>query len=305
MNHLPLLVRREFWEHRAFLIAPAVVSACLVLVALLGGIFGRVHVDELPAGLLSHPDLAEKAPKALAMALGTLAMPFVIVMSVVIVFYLLDSLYADRRDRTVLFWKSLPVSDQETVLSKLATAAVALPALIFVGALITGVVVALIASLRLSWEVGGAIWPLVWNPAVWFPAMALLLYMLVVGVLWYLPIFAWFLLVSASAGRAVMLWAALPPLGLMFLEEMIFDTGHFAHLLVDRFVGWSELALNSGDNGDHAMIVDGERIPFSSHLGEVLDPATYFASTGLWLGLIVAAGLIWATVLVRRHRSEV
>lgn len=304
MNHLPLLIRREFWEHRAFVFAPAAVAALLVLVAMTGGIFGKVHMEELPAGLMSHPDLVEKAPKALAVALGTLAMPFVIVMGVVIVFYLLDSLYADRRDRTVLFWKSLPVSDQETVLSKLATAAVALPALIFVGALITSVLVGLIASLRLSWEAGVEIWPLVWNPAVWFPAMALFLYMLIVAVLWYLPIFAWLLLVSASAGRAVMLWAALPPLGLMFLEKLVFGTGHFAYLLAYRFGGWTDLALNTSAHGDHAMIIDGERIPFSSHLAEVLDPATYFTSTGLWLGLIVAAGLIWATILVRRHRSE-
>ena len=305
MNQLPLLVRREFWEHRAFLIAPAIVAVFWVLVAITAGIFGQVHVDELPAGLMSHPDLVEKAPKALAVALGTLTLPFVIVMGVVIVFYLLDSLYADRRDRTVLFWKSLPVSDQETVLSKLATAAVVLPVLIFVGALITSVLVGLIASLRLSWEAGSGIWPLVWNSGVWFPAIALFLYMLIVAVLWYLPIFAWFLLVSASAGRAVMLWAALPPLGLMFVEKMVFHTGHFASLLADRLVGWKDLALNSSANGDHIMIIDGERIPFSSHLGDVLDPATFFSSTGLWVGLIVAAGLIWATVLVRRHRSEV
>ncbi len=305
MNHLPLLVRREFWEHRAFLIAPAVVAACLVLAAALVGIFGGVHIDELPEGLMSHPDLANKAPKALAAALGTVTFPFVIVMGVVIVFYLLDSLYADRRDRTVLFWKSLPVSDQETVLSKLATAAVALPALIFVAALLTSIVVALIASVRLNWEVGSEILPLVWNPGVWFPAIVLLAYMLVAAVLWYLPIFGWLLLVSASAGRAVMLWAALPPLGLMFLEEMIFDTGRFANLLVDRFVGWTDVALSASANGEHTVTIDGERIPFSSHLGDILSPAAYFTSTGLWLGLIVAAGLIWATVLVRRHRSEV
>jgi ABC-2 type transport system permease protein len=305
MNHLALLVRREFWEHRAFVFAPAVVAAFLVLIALTGGIFGQVHMGELPKGLMSHPDLMEKAPKVLAVALGTLTMPFLIVMCVVTVFYLLDSLYADRRDRTVLFWKSLPVSDQETVLSKLATAAVAMPVLIFVGALITAVLVALIASVRLSWEAGWQIWPLVWNPSVWFPAMALLLYMLVVGVLWYLPIFAWLLLVSASAGRAVMLWAALPPLGLMFLEKLVFGTAYFAKLLAYRLGGWTDLALNTSAKGDHAMIIDGERIPFSSHLAEVLDPATYFTSTGLWLGLIVAAGLVWATILIRRHRSEV
>lgn len=303
MKHLPLLVRREFWEHRAFVIAPAVVAVIWLLVALFG-VSGRVHFDGLPAHLIAEPDLTAKAARGVAAALGAITLPFVIVMGVVIIFYLLDSLYADRRDRSVLFWKSLPVSDRATVLTKLATAALVLPAVMFVSALLTSVLVALIASIKLSIANPG-IWALVWNPGVWLSAHALLLYVIVVAVLWYLPVFAYLLLVSAVAGRAVMLWAVLPPLGLMIAENAILPTDHVADLLGHRFGGWVDLALNRGSSGEHTLIIEGRHIPFSARLSEILDPATFFSSAGLWLGLLAAGLLMYAAISVRRHRSEV
>ena len=304
MNRMALLVRREFWEHRAFLIAPAIVAAVWLVLALMLGIFGEFDVDDLKEVLRSHPNLEEKAPDAVAGLLVSLTIPFAIVMCVVALFYLLDSLYADRRDRSVLFWKSLPVSDRATVLSKLATVAVALPLLTFAAALVTSLVVAFIASMRLSME-GINVWGLLWNPVVWLSAHALFLYALAAAMLWYLPVFAYLLLVSASAGRAVMLWAVLPPLGLMLLERIVFHTDHVADLIGNRLAGWIPLALNVG-HGEHVSVeVDGERIPFSAHLGDVIDPATFLSSAGLWVGLLAAAVLIYAAVMVRRHRSDV
>ena len=304
MNRMALLVRREFWEHRAFVIAPAIVAAFWVLLALLLGIFGEFEVDELSQVMNNHPDLAEKAPDAVAGLLVSLTIPFAIVMCVVALFYLLDSLYADRRDRSVLFWKSLPISDRSTVLSKLATVAVALPLLTFAAALVTNLLVALIACVRLSLE-GIHIWNLLWNPGVWLAAHGIFLYAIAAAMLWYLPIFAYLLLVSASAGRAVMLWAVLPPLGLMLVEKIIFRTDYVADLLGDRFGGWVPLALNVGHRSEHAVVIDGERIPFSAHIGEVIDPVTFLGSPGLWLGLVAAALLTYAAIMVRRHRSDV
>jgi ABC-2 type transport system permease protein len=303
MSTMPLLVRREFWEHRAFVIAPAIVAAFWLLLALLLGIFGEFDVRDLHAVMQNHPDLEQKAPDAVAGLLVSLTIPFAIVMAVVVVFYLLDSLYADRRDRSVLFWKSLPVSDQSTVLSKLATVAVALPILTFAAALVTNLLVAFIACVRLSIE-GLHVWHLLWNPPVWLAAHAIFLYALVAAVLWYLPVFAYLLLVSASAGRAVMLWAVLPPLGLMLVEKIIFRTDYVSDLIGNRIAGWIPLAFDVGHRSEHAVVIDGERIPFSAHIGEVIDPAAFFSSPGLWLGLIAAAVLTYAAIMVRRHRSD-
>jgi ABC-2 type transport system permease protein len=304
MNTMLLLVRREFWEHRAFVFAPAIVGVIWVLVAMGFGIFGPFEADELRTVMQSHPDLEQKAPGALAALLIFLTSPFAIVMCVVAFFYLLDSLYADRRDRSVLFWKSLPVSDRSTVLSKLATVAIALPVLTLVAALATNVLVAFIACVRLSIE-GIHIWHLLWNPAVWLAAYAIFLYAVAAAVLWYLPIFGYLLLVSASAGRAVMLWAVLPPIGLVILEYVIFRTDYVADLIGDRFNGWMPLALNVANHGEHAVVIDGERIPFSAHIADVIDPVTFLGSPGLWLGLLVAAVFTYAAIMVRRNRSEV
>ena len=304
MNRMALLVRREFWEHRAFLIAPALVAGFWLMLALLLGIFGEFDVEDMKKVLQNHPDLDDHAGDGLAGLLVSLTIPFAIVMAVVAVFYLLDSLYADRRDRSVLFWKSLPVSDRSTVLSKLVTVAVALPVVTLAAAFATNLVVALIACVRMSFE-GINIWGLLWNPGVWFAAHTIFLYTLAAAVLWYLPIFAYLLLVSASAGRAVMLWAVLPPLGLMLVEKIIFRTDYVADLIGSRIGGWMHLALDLRHPSEHAMVIDGKRIPFSAHVGDVIDPASFLGSPGLWLGLVAAALLTYAAVMVRRHRTDV
>jgi ABC-2 type transport system permease protein len=304
MNRLPLLVRREFWEHRAFLVAPALVAGFWLVLALALGIFGEFDVEEMKQVLQNHPNLDKHAYDGLAGLLVSLTIPFAIVMAVVAVFYLLDSLYADRRDRSVLFWKSLPVSDRATVVSKLVTVAVALPVVTLAAAFATNFLVALIACVRMSVE-GINLWGLLWNPGVWFAAHTIFIYSLAAAVLWYLPIFAYLLLVSASAGRAVMLWAVLPPLGLMLMEKIIFRTDYVTDLIGSRIGGWVHLALDLRHPSEHAMVIDGERIPFSAHIGDVVNPGAFLASPGLWLGLLAAAALTYAAIMVRRHRTDV
>lgn len=299
MNHLPLLVRREFWEHRSFFIAPAVVAAIL----LIGATFGHIEFGNTSLNLLESPEFASKHYGIVTGILSALAIPYLICMGFVIIFYLLDSLYADRKDRSVMFWKSLPVSDRETVISKLVVAALVIPLLTFVAVLVTNLLFGVIESVRLSDSIEH-VWKVVWIPRAWFSAHALLLYALVVMMLWYLPILAWFLLVSAWARRAVILWAVLPPLALMFLEKVLFDTGYVASLLRDRFIGWFSLAIDRSAAAEHSMTFDGERIPMTSRLSDTLDPASFFSSPGLWLGLAAAVVMVWGAILLRRRRSE-
>jgi len=299
MSHLPLLVRREFWEHRSFFIAPAIVAVIL----LLGAMFGHIEFGHTSLNLLERPDFVSKHYGIITGILAGLAVPYLISMSFLIVFYLLDSLYADRKDRSVLFWKSLPVSDTETVLSKLVVAAIVLPVLTFAAAVVTNLLFGLIESVRLSGTIQD-VWRVIWLPRAWFSAHALLLYCLFVMMLWYLPILAWCLLVSAWARRAVILWASLPPLLLMLAEDVFLDTNYVTRILRDRFVGWFSLAINTNATAEHSMVLDGERIPMTQRLSDVLDPGTFFSSPGLWIGLIAAAAFLWGAILLRRRRSE-
>lgn len=301
MNRMLLLIRREFWEHRAFVIAPAIVAAVMLIVAIFGANdFADVHV-ELPSDFR----LAEHHQAALAAVLAALTLPFWIVMGVVVVFYLFDSLYADRKDRSVLFWKSLPVSDGSTVTAKLLTAAVVLPLLTFAAALATNLVVALISSVRLSGVDGLDIWRLVWEPRAWSGVHLLLLYAVIACMLWILPVVAWLLIASAWARRAVILWAALPPLVLMYAEQKLIGTLYVARVLRDRFVGWFPAAFDEVAASSNHVTVDGESIPWPAAVTDIIDPVGFISSPGLWLGLVSAAIFLWGAVQIRRRRTEV
>src|SRR5271166_6419947 len=135
MNTCLWLIRREFWENRAIWMIPAMLGAALILAAL----FGRVDVEIVSSD--RHRVNAE-------MVLIGFGVVFYAVMSLYSTWYLLDCLYADRRDRSVLFWKSLPISDTTTVLSKLFIALIAIPLVCFAAVDLASVLVAFIVSLR-------------------------------------------------------------------------------------------------------------------------------------------------------------
>ena len=107
MNTTIWLVRREFWENRAIWMIPAAIGGFMILIAL----FGRVDLMSLSSQIPSRV-----VHEGFLVAVGA---TFFAVMSIYSTWYLLDCLYADRKDRSVLFWKSLPISDTTTVLSKL------------------------------------------------------------------------------------------------------------------------------------------------------------------------------------------
>ena len=121
MNTYVWLIRREFWENRAIWICPAVIACALMLAAL----FGRVEV----AGLGSP----ERNRAMAGMVLFAFGIIFFLVMTIYSSWYLLDCLNADRKDRSILFWKSLPISDTAMVLAKLFTGLIAIPIGVFRG----------------------------------------------------------------------------------------------------------------------------------------------------------------------------
>jgi ABC-2 type transport system permease protein len=296
---LALLVRREFWEHRAFVIAPAIVAAIMIV----GAIAGSNDFVQVSHDIPADTEWMKHRSAIVAGLLGLFAVPYAIVMGIVITFYLLDSLYADRKDRSVLFWKSLPLSDTTTVLSKLLTATVVLPLLTFGAVVVTNLLVAFISSVRLTGVEHLDVWSTVWNPIIWLRVHGVMLYALLACALWYLPIVAWLLLASAWARRGVLLWAALPPILAMIVEQVVLDTNYVQRLLAERFGGWLWYSFNP--EARHAIAVDGDRMPWPDRIGDLIDPVSYFTSPGLWGGLIVAGLLLWAAIIVRRRRSEV
>ncbi|HSZ62203.1 MAG TPA: hypothetical protein VK828_10420 [Terriglobales bacterium] len=274
-------VRRELWENRYLYIAPLAVAALIVV----GYGLGLVHLpDKLrAAAALDAMQQQERIEQpytfaALLLMFTTLLVPM---------FYCLDALYGERRDRSVLFWKSLPVSDLTTVLAKASIPFVAIPLLTWVITVVTHFVMLLLAGVRLL-GTGLSV-----SSHVSFGQMEwILFYHLVVGHgFWYAPFWGWLLLVSAWSRRAPYLWATLPLLAVGLVEKIAFNTSYFGGWLAYRFMGGPK----DMPQGSNPMTM--------AHLA--LTPAQSLASPSFWFGLALAAAFLAAAVRLRRYQGPI
>src|SRR5690348_530206 len=223
------LIRREFWEHRQLWMVPALLS----ILAFIGASFIRVAADNTGLHLEPFPWKGadaltpEQSNVGVAMLMlldWVMTVPLYIASSIVIFFYLLQCLFDERKDRSILFWKSLPVSDGTTIASKLLVGIVVVPLGVFLLALLDHLLISLVVSARVA--VGPEHhYPLLWDTVAWVKTEAFMFLCVLATMLWVFPIAAYLLLVSAWARRNVFLWAILPPV-LIALVEQAFGT-HF------------------------------------------------------------------------------
>jgi ABC-2 type transport system permease protein len=308
MKRMIALLRREFWENKgAFRTTPLVIGG-LNIVFLLMAIFTTAHIDsELYTFREAVRVMADQPPELRGMVMyqGMLASSvfFTVVMGFVIFFYLLGSLYDDRKDRSILFWKSLPASDTLTLASKLIAAMVVIPTFFLVILIITHTIMAIIGSLMIL-GVDGNPWTLFLSLANPFKAWAMIAASWYAHSIWALPIYGWLMLVSAFAPRVPLLFATLPPLIFAVLQtwieflrtftlknnvlgiisEWIFNTP--AILSVEFGDGRGEIALGVPltEEFDHAVTLANmlDRL-FSVQMLAGLAVAAVFLSAALWL----------------------
>ena len=301
MKTLITLVRREAWEHSAIWLVPVVMSVVLFVLAVMAS-FGLI--DDISIEVVAdHSVDAREMTGGLAAFNFALFGWFAMVMSIVATFYLLDCLLADRKDRSILFWKSLPVSDLKTVLSKLLTAAVLIPLVAFVVSLITHFLLLIVGSVDLL-VLGASPWDMLWAPNPIFSTSALVFYAMIVQVLWYLPLMGYLMLISAFAKRAVMVWAVIPPLVIALLEQQLLGTRHFAALIADRLGGVFPLAFNVNVREGNVESLGELADKIDSPLFEVINVGPLLQSAGFWLGLLAAAGFIAGAVYLRRYGDD-
>jgi len=289
MNTNLWLIRREFWENRAIWILPAVFGGMLIVAALFG------HVN-LPT--LESPNENRTFGAAFLVAFGLM---FYSVMSVYATWYLLDSLYADRKDRSILFWKSLPISDTDTVMSKLFVALIVIPVVSFLAADVTALLAAFIVSIRSRAAVGGALW----QPDLWLQMQVLWVYAVVTTAIWYLPVAGWLMLVSAWAKRAVILWSFLPPLVLYIIERWFLGTNVVGRELGRRLTGLPMVALSP--SGSKSWHIDGasNTLTLPSSVFHFINPSGFFSNPETWVGAAVGVLLIVGAIQLRMRRSEI
>jgi ABC-2 type transport system permease protein len=297
MSRFFWLVRREIWEHKAIWVAPMIVLACLMLAVITGNVhLGPIGAmdDSTPFGSMPQ----ETQVKLLMIAYAGLALVVYMVMGIVASFYALDSLYADRRDRSVLFWKSLPLSDAETVLSKFTVALVVIPLVAFIGALLAQFVIAGGGAAKLA--AAGHAADIMWQPDAIFGGIALSLTWCFTAMFWYSPVVAYLMLASAWAPKGPFLWAVLPPVGLSLLEIVLLRTAYVKGFLADRLFGLYRL-LGSGED----LIAKGpDNTIHISDIDLVASLKMFFTSSELWLGVVASALMLAAAIWVRRYRDE-
>jgi ABC-2 type transport system permease protein len=291
MNHYRWLVRREFWENRAIWMIPVGVGAFLILAAL----FGRIDMMSISSQVPSRA-----VGEVFLIAVGA---TFFAVMSIYSTWYLLDCLYADRRDRSILFWKSLPISDATTVLSKLATAVIVIPLVYFAAADLATLLMAFIISVRAHAAIGAALW----HADLWLQLQALWLYLIATSAIWYLPITGYLLVISALAKRAVMLWSILPPVALMLVERWFFGTHVIAHYFVVRLVGLAQVAFHSDPGSGFwvTTMVDNGTVRTPASIWSLIDAGGFVSSPATWIGAAVGAALIACAIQLRMRRTEI
>jgi ABC-2 type transport system permease protein len=279
-------VRRELWENHSIYVAPLIAAG----VILFGFGITAFHLPRLRRAALLLEPTRQRA--AIETPYDIAAMMIMFTAFIVGVFYCLDALHGERRDRSILFWKSLPVSDLTSVLSKAIVPLAILPAVTF--AIIIGaqfLMLLISTAALLPSGLAGTTWKLL----PWFQLSIILLYGLVTMALWQAPLFAWLLLVSGWARRATFLWAVLPWLAIAAIEKIAFNTQYFARMLGDRFSSF-----------EHAFVVvnhpKGAHVPLVDRLTQ-LDPLKFLSTPGLWIGLLLAAAFLAGTVRLRRYRG--
>ena len=287
-GHLAMLMRRELWEHRALWRAPLAVVAGVVLLSLIGpNSFGP---GEGPMGMVDV-----RAPVDVALLFGrgvmtVLTTVLAAVSSMVVFAYLLDCLYAERKDRSILFWKSLPVSDMQAVLAKVGTGLLVAPLVALLIAAVALPLLLLVLKMRYN-ALDGVIGLDAFLGAYgMLPRIAMTWLW---GVLWYSPIAAYLLLASVLATRVPLMFALLPPVVLVILEGVVLGTYRIGRFIGGRLAPWQDDSWSLGITPE--QLISGTADP---------DGAAPLLNSDLWLGVAAAAVMVYIVIRLRRYRDD-
>ncbi len=311
LAQLPILVRREFWEHRwAFIYAPLIIAA-LALLLLIMGLFFAVEIDN--AQLFTESAMREFASNSAAQKNSLMRIPllglivnFTGIMQIVLFFYLVGALYDERKDRSILFWKSLPVSDSTTIASKLLTAGLVVPVVyMLVAAGLQLLFLLTVSGYALAADV--PLWSTVWGPAGLPALWTNMLVAIPVQMLWILPLFGWFLLVSAFAPRLPwMIALAVPGLIGLFqnyfslMERLRMADHNLWMLFIKRFAdGVLPMSLNITDDLFKDTVMNSIINAFS-----ISNTLARLGRLDMWIGVGVGLVLLYAAIRIRARATD-
>ena len=316
MSRLIALVKREYWENKgAFRTTPLVIGGIYIVLILMFLVTFN-HFDNEFQSLkelsrwLSQTEAGLRGEIIYAVTVAVFPALFTLVLAFVVFFYLLGSLYDDRKDRSILFWKSLPASDTMTMGSKLISAMVVAPLIFWVIYVLTHIVIMLIMSVVVL-SLGENPWTLfvgIGNP---FKAWSMVLLSYLAQSVWALPLYGWLMLVSSFAPRIPLLFAVLPPvviavlqIWIEFLQTFTLKKNLFG--VIGEWFANSPLILSANNSGDDKLEV-ALGIPLTDtfdHAATVGNIFDRLFSTHMLIGLAVAAVFLGTALWLRRRATE-
>ena len=297
------LIKRELWEHRSVYVTPIAISVVLLLGSLTGMVTASSYGAVVDLAMIGAHELGTAEHRAiLTGTLTGLSFIFVIAMWIMIVFYSLDSLYAERKNKSILFWRSLPVTDAETVVSKLLVAALVVPLFTFAVVVVTHLVSLILGSIWLNFE-GGSPGLFIWQSINLFDLWTALLIFIMAVPVWLSPFIGWFLFVSAWTKRSPFLVASMPIIVVPLVERTVFGTTFLMQAIWERtgtmpLFGVSESTFEFFELEDFALEAD------SISLLALIDLGKFLSSPSMWAGLLVCGLFVTGAIYVRRFRDE-
>ncbi|NGZ83777.1 hypothetical protein [Duganella aceris] len=316
MKTMKWLIKRELWENKGSLVwAPTVIASLLGFLALAAIFLGKnIQFNDEGQAMSVGKVTIEGAMRlriaeTMSQAYVASAMPVFMVLSLLVFFYCLGALHDERADRSLLFWKSLPVSDLTTVLSKVLTAVVVAP-LITIGIGLVLSLVVLLAGCALLLAHGTNLFGAVLGSPDFYLTPLRLVGLLPVYILWALPTVGWLLMVSSMARSKVFLWAVGTPvvvsLLLLWAEKALhfgLDAGWFVTSVVNRIL------LGVVPGSWLAFSRDSVSLPHDEHklaLPDAIFNASWSTLGGVsvWIGVAAGVAMIAVAVWMRRRREE-
>lgn len=295
------LIKRELWEHRSIYLTPAIIGLLMSLGTVTGQATFSAFDQAVDLAILGGSNLGEnERAAAISAVMSGVSVFFVIGMWFLTIFYTLDALYAERKDRSILFWRSIPCTDFETVLSKLLTAVFVIPLITFAFVIATHILVLVISSVWIGIQ-GANAGHMIWSAAPLMDNWAATLVFLLAVPLWSSPFIGWFLFVSAYTKRSPLMMAVLPLLVLPMLEKILFGTSTVAEAFYVR--AW-KMPLFQGVDPTEFFDERNNTVPEAISLFDVMDLGGFVTSGGLWIGIIVCGLFTTAAIYVRRYRDD-
>ena len=280
-------LRRELWENRSLIFAPIAMAS----VVMFSCFISAVMLPHRMRTLITAPPARQIA--SLNSPFNFAAGMLVITACFVGAFYCVDALYSERRDRSILFWKSLPVADRTAVLAKASIPAIVLPVITYALILVIHVFTWMLSAMVLAGR--RQAFELFWNHVHVSQLWVAILFALIAIVLWLAPAYTWLLLVSAWAKRVPLLWAVLPLLAIAMFEYAAFHSSLFFHFLGYRFTGWFKEGFIDPKQAAANPVTPIEAIRL----------ANFLSTPGLWIGLMFAAVFLFAAIKLRHDREPI